>query len=313
MKKYQPIDLSKIKTYSVKDRPTKVDLFSFAKTGYAGASFKDFYDSLPSFLGANDLKAAAKAIIAAHKNGRPVIIGLGAHVIKVGLSPLIIDLMKKGIVSAIALNGAGAIHDFEIATLGRTSEEVGEGLETGMFGMVEETMQGVNEAIMQNEKLKMKNEGMGRLIGNYLLNKKAPNNSLSLLANAAELDIPLTVHVAIGTDTVHMSPHVDAKALGEATYTDFRLFCSVISDLEGGFYLNLGSAVLLPEVFLKALTVARNLGNKVKNFTTINMDMIQHYRPRQNVLARPGGKAFSLTGHHEIMVPLLYQSIIEGF
>lgn len=315
-KQYQPVDLNQIKTYKAKERPTKVELSAFAGAGEKNESFKKFYGSLPRFLAADSLRGSVEAIAAAYKKKRPVIIGLGAHVIKVGLNPLLIDLMKRGIVTAIALNGAGAIHDFEIATLGQTSEDVGEGLETGMFGMVEETMRDMNEAIANRKPQRsvagFQPEGMGRLLGDELIGMKASHNSLSLLANAAKLDVPLTVHAAIGTDTIHMSPYVDAKALGEATFTDFRLFCSVLCDLEGGVYLNLGSAVLLPEVFLKALTVARNLGNKIKNFTTINMDMIQHYRPRQNVLSRPGGTAYALTGHHEIMFPLLYQAVLEN-
>jgi hypothetical protein len=303
MKKYKPIDLSKIKTYSAKKRAAKVELSSFAKHLTKGTSFHKFYDSLPYFLGADSLREAVKAIVTAHKNKKTVIIGMGAHVIKVGLNPLIIDLMKKGIVNCVALNGAGAIHDFEVATLGGTSEDVGEGLESGMFGMVEETMRDMNQAIKGM---------MGKSLGQKLNAMKAPHRGLSLLAMGAKLDLPVTVHVAVGTDTIHMSPYVDAKALGESTFTDFRLLCSVICDLEGGVYLNIGSAVILPEVFLKALTVARNLGHKVKNFTSVNMDMLQHYRPRQNVLSRPGGKAIALTGHHEIMVPLLYQAVIES-
>ena len=307
MKKYTPADLSNIKTYSAKERKTKVELDSFAKTTSKGDSFKDFYDSLPNFLAADSLKEVVKAILSAHKNKRPVVVGMGAHVIKVGLNPLLVDLMRKGIVNCVALNGAGAIHDFEVATLGRTSEDVAEGLETGMFGMVEETLRDMNEGTKGNGK-----KGMGKALGEKIIVMKAPHQELSILATGAELDIPVTVHVAIGTDTVHMSPHVDPEALGSATFTDFRILCSVISDLEGGVYLNIGSAVLLPEVFLKALTVARNLGNKVKNFTTVNMDMIQHYRPHQNILSRPGGKACALTGHHEIMVPLLYQALMES-
>ncbi len=310
MKKYQPIDLKKIKTYSAHERPTKVELDSFAKPAGPGATFKKFYDSLPHCLAAESLREAAKAIVAAHKKKRPVVIGMGAHVIKVGLNPLIIDLLKEGVVTAVALNGAGSIHDFEIATLGRTSEDVGEGLESGMFGMVEETMRDMNKAV--SAPMDQDIRGLGRILGDQLLELKAPHLDQSLLAAGARNDLPVTVHVAIGTDTIHMSPYVDAQALGEASFTDFRILCSVLSDLEGGVYLNLGSAVLLPEVFLKALTVARNLGSKVKNFTTINMDMIQHYRPRQNVLSRPGGRAYALTGHHEIMFPLLYQAISEA-
>lgn len=311
MKKYKPVDLNKIKTCSVKSRATKVDLSAFAKPSAKGKSFREFYDALPRFFAVEDLQAVAKAMVLAHKKGRPVIVGMGAHVIKVGLNPLLIDLMKKGVINCIALNGAGAIHDFEVATLGRTSEEVGAGLATGMFGMVEETMREMNQGL-QGSGVKGQEVGMGRLLGEKLIRIKAPYNNLSILATAAKLDVPVTVHVAVGTDTIHMSPHVDPKALGAATFTDFRLLSSVICDLEGGVYINLGSAVLLPEVFLKALTVARNLGHKIKHFTTVNMDMLRHYRPQQNVLTRPGGKAYALTGHHEIMFPLLYQAVIEA-
>ncbi len=310
MKKYKPIDLKKIKTYSANKRRAKVELDSFAKLSAKGASFKKFYDSLPRFLAADSLRETVKAVVTAHKNKKPVILGMGAHVIKVGLNPLIVDLMKKGVVNCIALNGAGAIHDFEIATLGRTSEDVGEGLESGTFGMVEETMKDMNLGISEPGYQDVK--GMGRLLGEKLIKMKGTHNSLSLLANGAQLDVPVTVHVSVGTDTIHMSPYVDAKALGEATFTDFRVLCSVLCDLEGGVYVNIGSAVILPEVFLKALTVARNLGHKAKNFTAVNMDMLQHYRPRQNVLCRPGGRAYAITGHHEIMVPLLYQAIVES-
>jgi deoxyhypusine synthase len=310
MKRYKPIDLSKIKTYSAKKRKTKAELNSFAKPTVKGSSFKKFYNSLPKFLAANSLNQVVKAVVSAHKKKRQVIIGIGAHVIKVGLNPLIIDLMKKGIVTCVAMHGAGAIHDFEVATLGRTSEDVVEGLETGMFGMVDETLQDFNMGIRESDDPGIR--GMGKLLGKKLIKMKAPHQELSILAAGAKLDIPVTVHAAIGTDTVHMSQHVDPEALGNATFTDFRLLSSVICDLEGGVYLNIGSAVILPEVFLKALTIARNLGNKIKNFTTVNMDMIQHYRPHQNVLSRPGGKSYALTGHHEIMLPLLYQALLES-
>lgn len=310
MKKYTPIDLRKIKTYSAKKRITKVETGSFATPLKKGASFKAFYKALPKFLAAESFSGVVSAIATAHKNKRPVILGMGAHVIKVGLNPLLIDLMEKGIITAIALNGAGAIHDFEIATLGRTSEDVGEGLKDGTFGMVEETMRDMNAGIRGSGDQDIR--GLGQRLGETLIEMKAPNQSLSLLAAGAELNVPVLVHVAIGTDTIHMSSYLDPRALGEASFIDFRLFCSVIADLEGGVYLNIGSAVLLPEVFLKALTVVRNLGHKVKNFTTADFDMVRHYRHSQNVLSRPGGKAYSITGHHEIMLPLLHQAINES-
>jgi len=306
------IDLKKIKTYSAKKRKTKVNLGKFAKISSGKISFKQFYNSLPDFLAAKSLREIVKAIKAARKNNKPVIFGMGAHVIKVGLSPLIIDLMKNKIATCLALNGAGAIHDFEIATLGRTSEDVGEGLKTGLFGMVKETLADMNEAIAELQDESAEPRGLGALLGKKLAKMKAPYRSQSLMYNAFELNLPLTVHVAIGTDTIHMSPKVDPKALGESTFIDFQTLAYEVSQLEGGVYLNIGSAVILPEVFLKALTIARNLGNKVKNFTTVNMDMLQHYRPYQNILSRPGGKPYSLIGHHEIMVPLLYQALMES-
>jgi len=305
------MDFKKIKTYSAQKRKTKVDLSALAKTGKPGIKFSDFTDNLPDFLAVKALKETVSSILKARKAGRPIIWGLGAHVIKVGLSPLIVDLMKKGLVSCLALNGAGAIHDFELATLGRTSEDVTAGLESGMFGMVEETQYDMNTSIAKIADPRYKPRGLGTLLGEKLKTMKAPHRQLSLLYNACSQNIPVTVHVSIGCDTIHMSRHVEPRALGEATFNDFKTLCSQMEKLEGGVYLNIGSAVLLPEVFLKALTVARNLGSKVKNFTTANLDMIQHYRATQNVLVRPGGRHYALTGHHEILVPLLYQMLLE--
>ncbi|MFC1496777.1 hypothetical protein ACFL52_05115, partial [Candidatus Margulisiibacteriota bacterium] len=302
-KEYKPVDLAKIKTYSISERKTKAAIDHFAKTSKKGTTFKQFYDSLPNFLGAKNLKRVVEAIVSANKNNRPVILGMGAHVIKVGLSPIIIDMLEKGIIDCLVLNGAGAIHDFEVATQGRTSEDVEVGLKSGMFGMVTETLQTLNQI---DDKF-----GLGRAVGNKILELKASKEKLSLLATAAKLNIPATVQVAFGTDTIHMSPDFKPEIIGAATHNDFKLLCSVIADLEGGVYINLGSAVILPEVFLKALTVARNLGNRVENFTTVNMDMLQHYRPHQNVLKRPGGASYALTGHHEIMLPLLYQALLD--
>ncbi len=306
------IDLKKIKTYSARKRRTKVTLGAGAKLSRPGASFAQFYASLPHFLAADDLKAVVQAIARAHKAGKKVIAGMGAHVIKVGLNPIVIDLIKRRIITSVALNGAGAIHDFELATLGRTSEDVGEGLATGMFGMVEETLTGMNDAIAQLKNESFEPRGLGALLGKKLAEMKAPHREQSILYNAYELDVPVTVHVAIGTDTIHMSPRVDPRSLGEASFNDFQALAFEVAQLQKGVYLNIGSAVILPEVFLKALTIARNLGHRVKEFTTVNLDMQQHYRPRQNVLARPGGKAYALTGHHEIMVPLVYQALLES-
>ncbi|MBM4386953.1 MAG: deoxyhypusine synthase family protein [Deltaproteobacteria bacterium] len=312
MKRYEPVDLEKTITQSVSGRKTKVDLSSFAKpAGKRGASFREFFDSLPGFLAARSLRETVKSIKEANSTQSPVILGIGAHVIKVGLSPLIIDLMKRGIINCVAMNGAGAIHDFEIAATGRTSEDVGEGLETGMFGMAEETMRDMNLAISCGDK-QAGEKGMGRILGENIMESGAPFNDMSILAAGALLDIPVTVHVALGTDTIHMSGHADPKAIGETSFNDFRLLISVVCDLDGGVYLNVGSAVILPEVFMKAVNVARNLGSGIRNFTAVNMDMQQHYRPVQNVLCRTGAKAISLTGHHEIMIPLIYQALIDS-
>lgn len=252
------------------------------------------------------------AIVEAFQRQRPVIWGMGAHVIKCGLNPIVIELMKRGIITAVAMNGAGPIHDFEIALIGETSEDVIEGLQTGMFGMVEETGHLMNKAIEEGAK---RGVGLGQSIGEKITELGPPFAHHSILATGVNLGIPVTVHVAIGTDIIHMHPSADGGAIGQTTFTDFRLFTSVVADLgNGGVYLNIGSAVLLPEVFLKALTIARNLGRHVTNFTTVNLDMIQHYRPAQSVVRRPtldGGKGYSLSGHHELMIPLLAQAVLE--
>ncbi|MBI3592997.1 MAG: hypothetical protein HY099_05920 [Nitrospirae bacterium] len=309
--KYKPIDLSGLKTYSIRERNSKVSIEKSAQPHEKGASFRKFADSLPDFLGARELKSVAQAIVRACKNKRPVILGMGAHSIKVGLSPVIIDLMQKGIVTAVAGNGACIIHDFEIAYMGQTSEDVARELCTGTFGMGEETGRMVNSAITGGVK---KGNGIGRSLGEFIDSSGFPHTDKSIFREGCRLDIPMTVHVAVGADIIHMHPEADGCSIGEGSLRDFRLFTSVVADLEGGVYINLGSAVLLPEVFLKALTTARNLGHKVEEFTTVNMDFIQHYRPRENVLRRPTmmkGQCFALTGHHEIMLPLLTAMIIE--
>jgi hypothetical protein len=309
--KYRPIDVKGLTTYSIGDRNSKVSAEKAAVPHLKGKSFREFADSLPGFLGASDLKSVAQAVVKAHGSGRPVVLGMGAHAIKVGLSPLIIDLMRKGVITAVAANGACIIHDFEIAYIGRTSEDVARELCTGAFGMAQETGRMVNTAISDGVRA---GYGIGRAMGAFINSSGFPNLDMSLFAEACRLDLPATVHVAIGADIIHMHPEADGAAIGEGSMRDFRLFTSVVADLEGGVYINLGSAVILPEVFLKALSVARNLGNKVEDFTTVNMDFIQHYRPGENVLKRPTmmkGRCFALTGHHEIMFPLLAGLIIE--
>jgi hypothetical protein len=312
MKKYKPISLKSIKSYSLCDRKSKVSVQSFAGIHDKGDTFRTFLDKLPEAYAVSDFKSVVGSIVSARKNRRPVILGMGAHPIKLGLSPVIIDLMKKNIITAVAVNGACVVHDFEVSLAGHTSEDVAKELCTGSFGMSKDTGRGVNVAINKGIK---KGYGIGRAVGEYMADNKFRYKDISIFANAYSLNIPVTVHIAIGTDIVHMHPEADGSAIGKGSMSDFRLLASVISDLEGGVYINLGSAVVLPEVFLKALNVARNLGNKVENITTVNMDFIQHYRPRENVLKRPTlkcGQNFALTGHHEIMFPLLAAAVIEG-
>lgn len=311
MKRYKPVSLKKIKTYSLSKRKSKVEIASAALLYESGNSFSDFIKGLPEILAAKDFRAVVRAIIDARKNKRPVILGMGAHPIKVGLSPIIIGLIEKGIVTAIATNGACIIHDFELSFTGQTSEDVAEELCKGTFGMAKETGEYINKAINSGVQ---KGLGIGKSLGEMIQNSKFKYKNMSIFGTAYKLGLPATVHVAIGTDIIHMHPQADGRSLGEGSHRDFKLFTSVVSDLEGGVYINLGSAVIMPEVFLKALTIARNLGNKVENFTTVNMDFIQHYRPHQNVLKRPTfkkGCSYALTGHHEIMFPLLAAAVIE--
>lgn len=309
--KYQPMDIKGLKTYSAKERLSKVSSDAAARSHAKGAKFSEFIDSLPGFLAAEDLKAVASAVVKARQNNRPVILGMGAHPIKVGLSPLIVNLIEKQIVTAVACNGACLVHDFELAYMGRTSEDVAAELADGSFGMAKETGSSVNRAI--NEGVAA-GRGIGEALGSFIDGSNFEFRSKSIFSVGFRKGIPMTVHVALGADIVHMHPEADGAAIGEGSLRDFRLFTSVVADLQGGVYINLGSAVILPEVFLKALATARNLGNKADNFTTVNMDFIQHYRPRENVLRRPtleGGRSIALTGHHEIMFPLLCAMIIE--
>ncbi len=311
MRKYRPLSFKKVKTFSLIRRKSKVSLSILATPSSKGDTVKSFINKLPHVLAVNDFIATVKAVVSARRNKRPVVLGMGAHPIKVGLSPLIIDLMKQDIITAVATNGACIIHDFELSFAGHTSEDVGEELSKATFGMAKETGRYLNRAITSGVK---KGYGIGRSVGELIYNGRFSFKENSIFGTAYELAIPSTVHIAIGTDIIHMHPDADGSSTGKGSFRDFKLLTSVVSDLEGGVYINLGSAVIMPEVFLKALTVARNLGNKVENITTVNMDFIQHYRPRENVLRRPTmkkGSAYALTGHHEIMVPLLAAAIIE--
>lgn len=311
MKRYRPVSLKKIKTYPLSERKSKVAVGLGGVSHKKGASFKAFLDGLPAVLAAADFRAIAGAVAKARENGRPVVLGMGAHPIKVGISPLIIDLMRREIITAVATNGACIIHDFELSLFGRTSEDVASELRTGKFGMARETGKELNGAIKKGVR---RGFGIGRSVGEYIFRSESRLRDRSIFSEGFRLGIPTTVHVALGTDIIHMHPEADGAMIGEGSLRDFRLLASVISDLEGGVYINLGSAVIMPEVFLKALTIARNLGNKVEDITTVNMDFIQRYRPKENVLCRPTmmrGRSYALTGHHEIMFPLLAAAIIE--
>ncbi|MEW6500621.1 MAG: hypothetical protein ACOY8P_11475 [Thermodesulfobacteriota bacterium] len=311
MKEYRPLDFSGLNTYSLHGRHSKVTVANFARPLSAGATIGDYLAALPQqFLGI-DFPDLIERLAAIHKAGRPIVVGLGAHVIKVGLNPILIDLMERGIVTGLAVNGAGIVHDTEIAMVGRTSEEVDQVLGAGAFGAAKETGEEINAAINEGA---ARGLGLGAAVGDYLLARGFPNNQVSLLASARRLGVPLTVHVAIGTDIIHIHPSANGAAIGQTSHEDFKLFCAMVADLEGGAYLNLGSAVLLPEVFLKAITVVRNLGHTVEHFVTANFDFIRHYRPMTNVVNRPtmsGGKGFNITGHHELMIPLLAAGLID--
>jgi hypothetical protein len=308
---FEPLDFSKIRTFPVAERANKVALEAFAGVHPAGGSFRDFLARLPDFLAAQDFRKTVHAVAAAVREKRPVVLMMGAHSIKVGLNPLFVDAMRRGLLSAVAMNGAGAIHDFELCYQGETSEDVQRGLNDGSFGMADETGRMMNGALAAGISRGL---GAGRALGDALLAAGQPNTHLSLLATAADLGLPITVHIAIGTDIIHQHPTTDGAVLGEATYRDFQTFAAVCAQLEGGVVLNIGSTVIMPEVFLKALTIARNLGHRVEHFTTATFDMIRHYRPAENVQRRPtalGGQGFYIVGHHEIMIPLLFAAVTE--
>ena len=284
MTKWDPIVLKNIQTYPLKSRASKVTVKEFGKTWTPGGSMRDWLKSLPGILAAQDILDVSGCIIEAVKNKKMVILGMGAHPVKVGLNPVIIDLMERGVINAIAMNGAGTIHDSELAMAGHTSEDVDARLGTGVYGMAEETGKLLNMAIKKGAS---ENLGMGEAIGDMLVNENFEYNRFSLLARASELNIPVTVHVAMGTDTIHYHPEADGAAIGKTTHLDFRIFAGLVSKLDGGVFINLGSAVVIPEVFLKALTLSRNLGFDVKKFTTLVMDFIKSYRPMTNVFHRP--------------------------
>lgn len=312
MGKYTEISLENVKTYSATQRESKVSVGDIAAPPKAGLTMRDFLKNLPNILKANDLKAVAKAVVQAKKLGKPVLTMLGGHVIKTGCSPILFDLAKNGFITHFGSNGAAGIHDTELARFGQTSEDVGPQLEDGSFGMAADTAALVNEAARVAVS---KNQGFGETVGEMLIEDNAPYLERALLAQSYKLNVPYTLHVAMGTDIVHQHPTASGAAIGEASLKDFRIFANTVSKIgNGGVILNLGSAVVMPEVFLKALSVVRNLGHDAFNFTTANFDMLQHYRPAVNVVNRPvlkGGKGYAITGHHEIMIPLLAAAIYE--
>jgi hypothetical protein len=308
---YAEFDLSDVKTYPIKSRKSKARVEDFARPLPAGASLGAFVESLPGMLAAADFKKILGAIGDARRTDAGVVWGLGAHVIKTGLGPILIDLMERGFVSALATNGASVIHDFEIALAGATSEDVDEALGPGRFGMADETGRLLNAAINDGVGGGL---GIGQSVTSFLAAKQPQYARHSILCAAARLNIPVTVHIAIGTDIIHMHPAASGAALGEGSLRDFRYFVSNVAALERGVYLNCGSAVVLPEVFLKAVALARNRGLPLAELTTVNLDFIRAYRPQTNVVARPTagtGRGYSLVGHHELMIPLLAAALVE--
>ena len=309
--KLKPLDLKQINTYSLAKRTSKVNTADFARICQKGGSFREFLNGLPNILAAADLKMVIDAIATAVQSKKKIILGLGAHVIKVGLNPVIIELMERGIINCLALNGAGIIHDLELAMAGHTSEDVATAIDDGSFGMAEDTAVFLGSALDDSKEAP---EGMGQAIGRAIVQNRLPCSEYSILAAGFRLGIPITVHVAIGTDIIHMHPQFKPALAGAASHHDFRLFSAIVADLQKGVYLNVGSAVILPEVFLKAVTLARNLGYKLTEFTTVNLDFIHQYRPLTNVINRPtarGGKGINLVGHHEIMLPLIAAGVLE--
>jgi len=312
MTDYQPISLEGLKTYPLNERASKVSINDFGRPWVPGGDMRTWLKSLPRILAGDEIGRVADRIVKAVLSGKMIILGMGAHAVKVGLSPIIIDLMERGIIKGIAMNGAGIIHDSETAMAGKTSEDVSARLGDGTFGMAEETGRFLNDAIIEGAR---QEQGLGRAIGAMLKKEGFPYNDFSILARGFDLDIPITVHVAIGTDIIHFHPNADGAAIGSTSHRDFRIFADLVSRLEDGVFINLGSAVIIPEVFLKAITLVRNLGKGASRFTTVNMDFIRQYRPVTNIVHRPtvdGGEGYNLVGHHEIMFPLLAAAVIEG-
>lgn len=310
---YEEFDLSGVRTYPLASRHSKARAEDFARPVQRGVGFQAWFDSLPAILGAGDLRRVVTALVDAKRRRAGIIWGIGAHVIKTGVSPVIVDLMERGYVSALAMNGAGIIHDFEIALAGATSEDVDEALGPGRFGMADETGRLLNDVIRRGAD---SGQGLGQAVGAFVAERNPPHAGRSLASAAHRLGIPLTVHVALGTDIIHMHPAASGAAIGDASLRDFRYFTSCVARLNGGVYLNCGSAVILPEVFLKAVALARNQGAPLEGLTTVNIDFLRMYRPQTNVVTRPvaggHGVGLSLVGHHEILIPLIAAAVIES-
>jgi hypothetical protein len=303
--------LDRVKSYPLSERASRVGIEDFGSAWRPGRALGRWLESLPKVLAARDFAEIVDRIVQSALSEKTILLGIGAHVIKVGLNPIILDLLNRRLITGVAMNGAGIIHDAEVAMIGRTSEDVEADLGTGRFGMAEETGKFLNAAISEGAKQGL---GLGRSVGAMLVQENFPYNRYSLLARAFELEIPVTVHVGIGTDIIHFHPKVDGAAIGQTSHLDFRIFSRLVSTLEKGCFINLGSAVILPEVFLKALSLVRNLGYKTRDITTINLDFIRQYRPMTNVVQRPtldGGKGYNIVGHHEIMFPLLAAAVLE--
>ncbi len=304
----EPFDLDRVTTRPLDKRPSLVSIEQFAGLPAPGASAGELLESLPGFLAGGWLREVVEAIVRSRRNGRPVIAGIGGHVVKTGCSPIVIDLMERGVLTGLAMPGSTAIHDYEIAASGGTSEDVAVRLDQVSYGTTEETGRFFAAATAVGAA----GCGLGRALGERIIEEGLPHAKQSVLATAARLDLPATVHVAVGTDTVHLHPAANGAEIGAATHLDFRILTTVVSELEGGVYLNFGSAVVLPEVFLKAITIARNTGHPVARLFTANFDMLRHYRTRVNVVNRPPERGVDLAGHHEIMLPLLRLLVLES-
>ncbi len=310
--RYPEIDLSKLKRVPISERASKVHVGDFAAPLDPGSSVDELLESLPNILAGKTIRTLVERVADAHKRRRAVVVAMGAHVIKCGLSPIICELMRRGVITALATNGAGGIHDAEIALFGETSEDVADGLRSGTFGMARETACFLNEVAVAARDQSL---GFGEALGRALVQNSAPNDAVSVFATAYKCGVPATIHVSIGSDIVHMHPEADGSAIGAASLTDFRVLTEAMKSLgQGGVLMNIGSAVVLPEVLLKAITVLVNLGHSLDGVTGFNLDFVQHYRSNQQVVSRiaeVGGEGLSLTGHHEIMVPLIAAGILE--